>query len=430
MERFDVDKEPVYHLFELFKAGRINLSPTYQRGKVWSDDLRYTLIESIRSEFPIGLIMFNVSHHVDDEGIKMEVYDAVDGQQRLRTIFEFIDGEEDWAKQEKDDFSPFKELASTQQTRFREYKIPVAKMKDFELEEITECYNRLQKGRPLKIGEKLKSLVTGGAHRYIDELSHHKIFTIHPRHKVRDGHWTLAAAFFKSIYTRELLARQEYPQLERFMREKLKPTKAKKALEECKKILNYEHRVIEEALRKNSDFGRYAQTARTLKWLFVVLATLRRTYAISGREHKVAEGLLNYYESIARENSEEWVNYVNTGRTGRIDTPEVRNCLVQLADQIVITAKLEPLDPKRLFTAEQRAQIYENAQGRCQARGCGIDLSPTNFHADHQKLHSRGGKTTVHNGRALCTRCNREKGNTWKEIFPVTEQLERNGLLR
>ena len=172
-----------------------------------------------------------------------------------------------------------------------------------------------------------------------------------------DGHWTLAATFFKSIYTRELLARQEYPQLERFMREKLKPAKAKKALEECKKILNYEYRVIEEALRKNPDFVRYAQTARTLKWLFVVVATLRRTYAISGREHKVAEGLLNYYESIARENSEEWINYVNTGRTGRIDTPEVRNCLVQLADQIVLTADLEPQDPRRFFTAEQRAQI-------------------------------------------------------------------------
>ena len=86
MERFDIDKEPVYHLFDVYKAGRINLSPSYQRGKVWSDDLRYTLIESIRSEFPIGLIMFNVSHHVDEEGVKIEVYDAVDGQQRLRTI--------------------------------------------------------------------------------------------------------------------------------------------------------------------------------------------------------------------------------------------------------------------------------------------------------------------------------------------------------
>jgi hypothetical protein len=419
MERFDVDKETLYYLYDLFKAGRIRLDPAYQRGKVWSDDLRYTLIESIRNEFPIGLIMFNVSQHVDEDGANTEHYDVVDGQQRMRTIIEFIDSQETWTLSKRNDkgFVPYGSLTPAQQARFKEYKVPVAKMKEFEAEAITECYNRLQYGKPLKIGEKLKSLTTRRLHPYVKTLTQHKIFSIDSRLRVRDAHWTLATAFLKSIYTRELFARQEYPQLEHFLKSDGSDPKAAKALDQAKKILNYEHKVLEEALRLDSAFSKYAQTARTLKWLFVVLAMLLKTHSLAGREHLVAEGLLEYYKLIAKEGSDEWVSYLNTGRTGRIDTKEVRDALVQLSNQIVIAANAEPVDAKRFFTPKQRSEIYTKSGGRCEE--CTTPLSPTNFHADHRKPHSAGGKTTVENGRALCTKCNREKGAAWKQLFPA-----------
>lgn len=423
MERFDVDKEGLYYLFDLFKTGRIRLDPAFQRGRVWSDDLRYLLIESIRNEFPIGLIMFNVWQHADEDGAQTEHFEVVDGQQRIRTIIEFLDGENVWTATANPDkgFLPFKKLSPAQQARFKEYKIPVAKMKEFEAEAITECYNRLQYGRPLKIGEKLKSQTTRFLYPYVKQLTDHKIFTIDPRHQVRDAHWTLATVFFKSMYTHQLFARQEYPQLASFLKSEKKAARANRALDDTKKVLNYEYRVLQEALRIDSDFSKYAQTARTLKWLFAVLATLLKTHGLLGREHKVAEGVLSYYQLISQEGSEEWVSYLNTGRTGRIDTKEVRDALVQLSNQIVLSSGAEPLDKKRFFTPEQRKAIFDKAGGRCQE--CGVELSRTNFHADHKKPHSASGKTMIDNGRALCTKCNREKGAAWKELFPTDAKL-------
>lgn len=418
MERFEVDRDSIFFLYTLYKSGRINFEPVYQRGRVWSNELRYALIDSIKEEFPIGLVMFNVVPHVDEDNTRIEKFDVVDGQQRIRTIMEYIDGAE-WALvEDMPGFEPFKKLSVAKQARFNEYKIPVAKMKEFEAEEITECYSRLQTGKALKVGEKLKSLTTYRAHPYVQDVSKHRVFGLDDRHKVRDAHWALATAFLKAVYQNDLFARQEYTHLAEFMRSSVDARKATRALEQCRRILNYEYKVLEEALREDNDFRRYVQTARTLKWVFAAISSMTSYYALSGREHLVAKGVLSYYRLLSQEGTDEWTAYVNTGRTGRIDTKEVKDCLVHLENQILIATSAEPLDRQRLFNSEQRRFIYRDSGGRCAE--CGIELSPSNFHADHTKPHSAGGETTVGNGRALCSRCNRLKGNTWKETVAVT----------
>src|ERR1019366_6589954 len=108
MERFEVDRDSIFFLYDLYKSGRINFEPVYQRGRVWSNELRYALIDSIKEEFPIGLVMFNVVPHVDEDNTRIEKFDVVDGQQRMRTIMEYIDGAE-WALvQDMPGFEPFK----------------------------------------------------------------------------------------------------------------------------------------------------------------------------------------------------------------------------------------------------------------------------------------------------------------------------------
>jgi len=41
---------------------------------------------------------------------------------------------------------------------------------------------------------------------------------------------------------------------------------------------------------------------------------------------------------------------------------------------------------------------------------CGAHLKGK-FHADHKKAFSKGGKTILNNGQALCETCNLIKGN-------------------
>lgn len=63
---------------------------------------------------------------------------------------------------------------------------------------------------------------------------------------------------------------------------------------------------------------------------------------------------------------------------------------------------------KRTFSTNQKRALFILADGKC--RVCGKDL-PEDWHADHIKPYSRGGKTDIINGQALCPECNLKKGN-------------------
>ena len=60
----------------------------------------------------------------------------------------------------------------------------------------------------------------------------------------------------------------------------------------------------------------------------------------------------------------------------------------------------------RTFTAAQRRLLFKLTGGLC-AR-CKKPLT-VGWHADHIVPHSRGGKTEVSNGQALCASCNVRK---------------------
>jgi hypothetical protein len=289
-------------------------------------------------------------------------------------------------------------------------------MYEYDESDILDVYSRLQRGKPLRIGEKVKALSTGFK-PYITKLSDHKIFNVASgRHRVRDGHWNLASLFFKAVYRKDPLDRHEYPRLEVFLKnDKVDQGRAEKALDQTNKILNFQDKVIQEALGDDPKFDDTVASPRFMKWLFVALYLLMDRYSLAGKEHLVAAGVRTYYEAKDREGADEWAAYTNTGRSGRIDTDDVRACLEQLMNRIIIAADAEPLDPKRFFSQGQRDEIFSRSKRKC--AHCEIDLSRTNFHADHVRPYIHGGPTTVENGQALCTACNRKKsGNA--ELFP------------
>ena len=152
-------------------------------------------------DWPMGLVMINVVEHVD-EGKVRQRYDVVDGQQRMATLFGYRDAEE-WGRERHtrgQDFTPFADLSEDDQDRFDEYQVAVALMRGYERDEILDVYSRLQKGMPLRIGEKIKALNTK-FRRYIEELTKHEIFkAAGGKHQRRHGHWNLASLFFKSVY--------------------------------------------------------------------------------------------------------------------------------------------------------------------------------------------------------------------------------------
>src|SRR6266581_8594606 len=89
---------------EQYKAGRLALRPPFQRKPVWTDKQRSFLIESVLMDIPIPEVYVQVTQAEDGT----EQYGVVDGQQRLRTILQFIGIESDDDKETTDSHNSFK----------------------------------------------------------------------------------------------------------------------------------------------------------------------------------------------------------------------------------------------------------------------------------------------------------------------------------
>src|SRR5260370_38329920 len=84
------DTRKIKDLWEM--KDEINLSPYYQREYVWQQDYKINLILSILSEVPINVIHLVIDKKKIKEN-KKEQYIVLDGKQRLKTIFGFIEND-------------------------------------------------------------------------------------------------------------------------------------------------------------------------------------------------------------------------------------------------------------------------------------------------------------------------------------------------
>lgn len=86
-EKIRVDQQmlSVKYMLELMEQNLIELNPGYQRRRVWKDNKRKSLlIESLMLRIPIPAFYF----YENEDG----QYQVIDGQQRLTTIKEFVNG--------------------------------------------------------------------------------------------------------------------------------------------------------------------------------------------------------------------------------------------------------------------------------------------------------------------------------------------------
>jgi hypothetical protein len=79
--------------------------------------------------------------------------------------------------------------------------------------------------------------------------------------------------------------------------------------------------------------------------------------------------------------------------------------------RVVARSRPVPKDPSRLFSANQRAEGFARAGGRCELEGWGFTRCrrPAS-HGDHHYPWSRGGSTSMGNFVAACAKCNTSKG--------------------
>jgi hypothetical protein len=123
-------------------AGALDLSPAFQRRRVWSNEQSSYLIDTILSGLPLPEIYIRSSSSPTGDS----VYEVVDGQQRIRSILSF--GANDlelvgdgvaakWIGKR------FEDLLPTTKTAFWDYKIVVRDVSGASDLEIRDLFKRL-----------------------------------------------------------------------------------------------------------------------------------------------------------------------------------------------------------------------------------------------------------------------------------------------
>lgn len=163
-----------------YRHGRLELRPPFQRKPVWTDKQRSALIESVLMNIPIPEVYVQVTQAADGT----EQYGVVDGQQRLRTILQFvgIEREEDRMGEDANLFSleslpqtsvfkdkTFAEVAGEERKQFFQYEICVRYLYTDDQRLVEDVFKRLNKFTlPLKAQE-LRNATYHGAFAKLSE---------------------------------------------------------------------------------------------------------------------------------------------------------------------------------------------------------------------------------------------------------------------
>ena len=406
---------PIYSIRQ--RKNTIDPKPAYQRGSVWSLERKQLLIDSLLRGYDIPKIYLRIL----PTGGAFEA-EVVDGQQRLRSIWEFLENSYPLGKDsvgfdgmEDLDGKYFDDLTSDQKDMILSFSLTIADIRDASDIEVRELFLRLQEGASLTPPEKRNAMI-GQMRDFIADISQLPIFlkttTRNDRFQHADyashitalelagGPTDLKAADLKRMYETNVNFDSD-------------STKAKK----IKKVLNYMDKVFPDLCEELK-----------IKWGFVDLYWLISTcidqYDISTKHldffnfyiglelsrNQVSDpsdlivpghtpGQRDLYDYIAAFQREGSIRANLTARAGIY----LRTFLEDVPD-------LMPKDRRRLFNDSERIVIWRRALMKCQ--NCGKDLLLlSDMHADHIKPHSKGGHTTIDNAHCLCISCNQLKSN-------------------
>ncbi|MGN6235520.1 DUF262 domain-containing protein [Dyella sp.] len=137
---YDVSLQTIAWFNEKRNAGRLQLSPEYQRRAVWTDKERSHLVSTVCEQLPFPEVYVQVST-VPATGEQSLV--VVDGQQRITSLLMFIDGQVSLPDVPHWRGARLADLPEPVQRAFWEYKIVVRQLSNVSDAEIREIFERL-----------------------------------------------------------------------------------------------------------------------------------------------------------------------------------------------------------------------------------------------------------------------------------------------
>lgn len=170
--------EKITELAKQYSQGKINL-PSYQRGKTWTGIMKAKLIDSLIQNLPIGMIIIG---KLDGEEY------LEDGQQRLSTIAEFINGELKYSTNRMSitekainghkNNKYFNDFGSDERNSILNAKVAVHRVSFDSIEEAMLAFSSLNLGgSKLNKGENINAIFAPRIQKKLNDLSNYSFIT-------------------------------------------------------------------------------------------------------------------------------------------------------------------------------------------------------------------------------------------------------------
>jgi hypothetical protein len=393
----------VGELCDLITANQLVFNTEYQRSEVWATKKKQRLIDSILRKYDISKIFLR--QRLDG------VFECLDGQQRLRAIYEFINNEYVTSPDITRELGSWKyysiepSLPDFLRSRIREFVITATLVHNVDDETTSDIFLRLQEGMPLNAPEKLNA-IGGLMRRRALELSRHPFFRDLGVKDTRFTHRFLAAQILALELNKGQPMDLKYRNLEKLFRMHKEVDVPQQVLDHVSRTFTF----LNDSLQQDKQVVRFRADVVSI---YQLASTLRRDYAITGRESQFHDFVLNFLVQVGQammsptyDNPTPYFIY-GVARSSSADSTtslESRTDVI-LAKFLEFAPNLQTKDPIRAFNYWQKLAIYYKDKGICQR--CNTSTPFEQGEADHIIRYADGGQTTVENGRWLCMNCNR-----------------------
>lgn len=135
------NNQKIIELFQKLQSAKLNKAPDYQRKKVWRRQHKIEFIDTILKNFPFPEI-YMAPQKVDTQKLEL-TEQIVDGQQRLTTIQDYVNGTDVFAQ--KTTIPSFQDLTNEQKEDFLNYEVSVRYLKNATEDQIKEIFQRINR---------------------------------------------------------------------------------------------------------------------------------------------------------------------------------------------------------------------------------------------------------------------------------------------
>jgi hypothetical protein len=399
---------------------KYKVDDTYQRPEnVWSNENKQCLIDTILKGEPIPIFFMNFKSEEN-------IFYIVDGQQRLNCISSFYHNKiklnEKFSGKENNGrtFNGDNPLSDEDKKKFLNYTLKFHVMKNYDDARVRLIFSRLQRGKPLSLGERLNTK-PGTIVDCMREIAKHPFMSKSIGvAKNRYGAYPDAARilFYEKFGAKQCGSEEIYTFFENFAELDKKSKEFKNALN----ILNY----LEKCFPATPGDYKHLEKHAWVLAVYTMVRDLKVSYSLTDKEVLIKNFIIEFhsevYNPVFRSSNsiyQEFYDNVRGGWSEKIIALR-RDILIK---EFINNNPISELDGRRQIKDEDKIAIFATRK-TCELCGCEFkDYKEAEYH--HKDRYADGGKTKIENIMILCKTCHdRIHGNAEIELLNEDEITE------